>query len=88
MNQHLARYQVYLNPQDALVLTHLAHATNVSRSQIIRDATKAVADRYLRMFQYYQSKKPSRQSPLVQLVGTEKSRTGRVGLHIDQIYRT
>lgn len=88
MNQQLVRYQVYLNPQDVSVLTRLAHVSKVSRSQIIRDATKAVADRYLKMSRYYRPEPPLDQNPLLRLIGIEKSRTGTVGLHVDDIYRT
>ena len=84
MNQ-LTRVQVYLDPDDVGLLDRMARRIRIKRSQIIRDATKAVAVKYAETASMLEAK-PSRKSPLADLVGIEKSRTGRIGLNIDEIY--
>ena len=85
MNTQLSRVQVYLNPADVSLLDELAEQIQITRSQIIRDATHAVATRYLDIARLLTA--PSaRQNPLIELVGFEKSKTGRVGLNVDEIY--
>lgn len=88
MNQQLNRYQVYLDRQDMFMLAKLAGTLKVSRSQLIRDATKAVALRYVRVASRLTSSNNARNNPLLDLIGIEKSRTGTVGLDVDDIYRT
>lgn len=84
MNQ-LTRVQVYLDSDDVGLLDQMARRIRVKRSQIIRDATKAVAVRYAETASMLEVK-PSRRSPLADLVGIEKSKTGRIGLNVDEIY--
>ena len=85
MNINLARVQVYLDPEDVSALDQLAKEIKITRSQIIRDATKAVANRYLETKRLLSSK-PPKGNPLRDLIGIETSRTGKVGLSIDDIY--
>lgn len=85
LTKSLTRVQVYLNPEDVSLLDELAKQIRVTRSQIIRDATNAVAMRYAQIADFL-AKKISKKNPLCELAGFEKSKTGRVGLDIDQIY--
>ncbi len=86
MNTHLTRIQVYLDQSDVLTLDELAQRIRVTRSQVIRDATKAIAMRYASLAALV-GKKHVTTNPLVELIGSEQSKTGTVGLHIDDIYR-
>lgn len=85
MNGQLTRVQVYLDPQDLSLLDQLAKQIKVTRSQIIRDATKAVATRYEQVASLLTT--PTQVSnPLKDLIGIELSKTGKVGLNVDEIY--
>lgn len=85
MNYNMARVQVYLNPQDVGVLDVLAEQINIKRSQILRDVTNAVATRYEQVALFLAAKKPAK-NPLLELIGMEKSKTGKVGLNVDEVY--
>lgn len=85
MNGQLNRVQVYLDSTDVLLLDEMAGRIKIKRSQIIRDATHAVAVRYARMTRVL-STAPASPNPLSELVGVEQSKTGRVGLNVDEIY--
>ena len=85
MNDTLTRFQVYLDSQDVVAITNIAKDAGVSRSQIIRDATKAVALRYIELGALKTYRAQGR-NPLLDLIGVEKSSTGRVGLDVDKIY--
>lgn len=87
MNKGLARYQIYLDPDDVSEVGKIARRIKVSRSQIIREATKAVALRYAQTAKFISTTEENGISPLKDLIGLEKSRTGTVGLQIDEIYR-
>jgi len=84
MNQ-LTRVQVYLDPYDVVVLDQIARQIKIKRSQIIRDATKAVARRYADTISLLETK-PTQKNPLTELIGIETSKTGQIGLNIDEIY--
>ena len=84
-NAQLTRVQVYLDPEDILLLDRLSSQVKVTRSHIIREATKAVATRYAQVSSLLYPQSASF-NPLKDLVGAEVSKTGRVGLHIDDIY--
>lgn len=85
MNANLLRTQVYLNGEDISLLDELARQIRVSRSQIIRDATKAVAYQYAKLVQLTLGKSQGT-NPLKDLIGLEESRTGRVGFSVDDQY--
>lgn len=85
MNVNLVRTQVYLNGEDISRLDALARQIRVTRSQIIRDATKAVAYQYAKLVQLTLGKS-QRANPLKELIGLEESKTGRVGLSVDDQY--
>lgn len=85
MNGQLTRVQVYLDKEDVFLLDNLAKKLKVTRSQVIRDATKAVADRYIRTLELLETG-TLKKNPLMDLVGIEESKTGRVGLEVDEIY--
>ena len=84
-NAQLTRVQVYLDPEDVLLLDQLATQIQVTRSQIIRDATKAVATRYERVSQLLDTK-TAKANALRNLVGVGVSKTGKVGMNVDEIY--
>ncbi len=85
MNTNLTRVQVYLDRIDLLLLDELAGKLRVTRSQVIRDATKAVANRYAKAATVV-GKTSAPKNALLELIGVEKSKTGTVGLDIDEIY--
>ena len=85
-NTQLTRVQVYLDPEDMSLLDQLAAQIQVTRSQIIRDATKAVAIRYEQVSQLLETK-TTKTNALRDLIGIEVSKTGKVGLNIDEIYQ-
>lgn len=85
MNYTMARVQVYLNPQDVGILDVLAQHINIKRSQILRDITNSVATRYEQVAQMLVAKK-TKTNPLMELAGIEKSKTGKVGINVDEIY--
>jgi hypothetical protein len=82
---NLKRVQVYLDKDDVRRVSEMADLLRIKRSQIIRDATKAVAERYSLVIQVL-GKKKTKRNPLLDLVGIEKSKTGTVGLNVDEIY--
>ena len=84
-NPQLTRVQVYLDPTDVSLLDQLAAQIQVKRSQIIRDATKAVAIRYERVSGLLGAR-TTKTSALRDLVGVGVSKTGKVGMNVDQIY--
>lgn len=86
MNNQLTRVQVYLDPHDVTLIDRVAKRLKIKRSQIIRDATKAVALRYGRTYELLESKPLKIKNPLFDLIGFEKSKTGTVGLNVDDIY--
>ena len=87
MDNNLTRFQVYLDTRDVSRLTEIAGYLKVTRSQIIREATKAVATRYAEIIGSL-TKDSKKANPLLDLIGTEKSKTGIVGLNPDEIYKT
>lgn len=86
MNKRLARYQIYLDSDDVLAIGKIARRIKVSRSQIIREATKAVALRYAQAAKFISDTENGGTNPLEDLIGLERSRTGTVGLKVDEIY--
>lgn len=85
MNGKLNRVQVYLDREDVSILDEVAKKLKVTRSQLVREATRAVAERYLKALRLLEQEKPKK-NPLVQLIGLEKSKTGKVGLDVDELY--
>lgn len=85
MNGQLHRVQVYLDPNDVTLLDQLAGHVKITRSQIIRDATHSVASAYARVARVLATP-PASPNPLADLIGIEQSKTGRIGLNIDDIY--
>ena len=84
MNQ-LIRVQLYLDPDNLSLVDELAKEIRVSRSQIIRDALDAVATRYVQTKELIKPKK-SQKNALLAMIGIDKSKTGTVGLNVDEIY--
>lgn len=81
----MQRYQIYLNPQSVSVIDNVADVLDISRSQVIRDALEAVACRYEEVVAVLRAQ-TSKRNPLLDLIGVEKSKTGRVGVDHDEIY--
>lgn len=82
----MARVQVYLNPPDVAHMDELAETIRIKRSQIIRDAVLGVNLRYHQLVAYLNPKLKSKKSPLLDLCGIEKSKTGHVSENVDEIY--
>ncbi len=85
MNTNLTRVQVYLDPENLALIDQMAKAVKVRRSQIIRDALDAVAIRYTKVTRLVKPKKRTANA-LLELSGIEKSKTGTIGLNVDEIY--
>lgn len=85
MNTNLTRVQVYLDPHDIVEMDRLAKKKNVSRSQIIRDAVSIVTRQYTSYIKRNKSTKREK-NPLLEMAGFEKSKTGTLGLNVDEIY--
>ena len=85
MNYTMARVQVYLDPQDVDILDTIATKIKIKRSQIIRDLTKAVTQRYSQIATILAGKTTAK-NPLLDLAGAFTSKTGKVGLNVDKIY--
>jgi len=86
MNQ-LSRVQVYLDPKNLSVIDNVAMGVKVSRSLIIRDAVAAATNSYARAFRLLRGTVKAKRNPLLDLIGIEKSKTGTVGLNVDEIYQ-
>ena len=74
-------------PQQVEFLDLLSGKIGVTRSQILRDLAEAVAVQYYNVAEFV-SAKPAKASknPLYDLIGAEKSKTGTIGLNVDEIY--
>lgn len=77
---NLARVQVYLDPQDVALLDIVAVRQGVTRSKIIREAVRDKAKKYIEV------KPKAGRSYLLEMIGMGKSKTGTVGLNVDEIY--
>jgi len=83
MNQ-LTRVQVYLDQQFLNIIDKISKEDRVSRSKIIRDAIQNHVEK-LASKKKTARKKP-RKSILMEMAGIEVSKTGTVGLNLDEIY--
>lgn len=85
MNQ-LTRVQVYLNPKDLSLVDEIASEIKIKRSQIIRDLVSSVANSYAKTTDLLKiSRKPNLKT-WMELKGSEVSKTGDLGLRVDEIY--
>ncbi len=86
MNQ-MQRVQVYLDPKNLSIIDSIVKGIGISRSQIIRDALEAIANHYVEVsFTHTERKKKDKKDPLEELIGCGQSKTGTVGLNVDEIY--
>jgi len=85
MNQ-LTRVQVYLNPDDLSFIDQIVSGIKINRSQIIRDAVSAVANNYVKTVNLITRSKKPRVKTWIELIGFETSKTGDLGLRVDEIY--
>ncbi len=85
MNQ-LQRVQVYLDPKNLTLLDELASGINVGRSVIIRDAVAGVVKRYNQLFSLLKAPKNPKIDLWMDLAGIEESKSGDLGLRVDEIY--
>ena len=85
MNNQLVRTQAYLDPKKLEIIDDLAKTIKISRSQILRDALDAIAIRYTKTKDII---KPEiiNKNALIEMGGIGVSKTGKVGLNIDEIY--
>lgn len=81
MNQ-LVRYQVYLEPQLVAVADDIARRRRSSRAKVLREALAG----YIKKERRISLGKNRGRNPLLDLVGIEKSKTGTIGLNVDEIY--
>lgn len=85
MNQ-LTRVQVYLDPNDLSLIDEIASIIKVRRSQIIREALKAVANTYIKTIDLLQTAHKPKIKTWLELAGIEESKTGDLGSRVDEIY--
>ena len=83
---NLVRVQLYLNPENLSLVDEVAKDLKVSRSQIIRDAVTAAVDKYSETVRLIKMKTKPNLKLWMDMVGIEKSKTGTVGLNVDEIY--
>ncbi|OGG15857.1 hypothetical protein A3D78_03030 [Candidatus Gottesmanbacteria bacterium RIFCSPHIGHO2_02_FULL_39_14] len=81
----LKKVQLYLDPDNLALVDELARELKVTRSKIMRDALDAVATRYVKAKELIKPKK-SQKNALLEMAGIEESKTGTVGLNVDEIY--
>ena len=87
MDTNLVRVQSYFKPHQVEFLDLLSGKIGVNRSQILRDLAEAVVVQYYKVGEFVSTKpKKIKKNPLLDLVGAEKSKTGTVGLNVDEIY--
>ena len=58
---------------------------NLQHSQLIRKLINATVLRYIRVAKFLAVNNNSK-NPIMELAGMEKSKTGKVGLNVDDIY--
>ena len=85
MNSQLVRVQVYVNPDNLSKVDELVKEIKITRSQIIRDALDAVVIRYIKTKHLLKPIK-NKKNALIAMSGVGISKTGKVGLNIDEIY--
>jgi hypothetical protein len=85
MNNQLVRTQSYLDPKKLEIIDDLAKTIKISRSQILRDALDAIAIRYTKTKDVVKPE-TTRENALIEMGGIGVSKTGKVGLNIDEIY--
>ena len=83
MNQ-LTRVQVYLDQHFLNIIDKISKEDKVSRSKIIRDAIQSHVEKLANKKKNVRKK--SRKSALMEMAGIEVSKTGTVGLNVDEIY--
>lgn len=84
MTNQLVRVQVYLEPQNLTIIDNIAREENISRSEVIREAIEKHANRLTKGKRSKRSK--HKKSILMEMAGIEVSKTGTVGLNVDEIY--
>ena len=85
MSNQLVRVQAYLEPNNLSIIDEMAKDINISRSQIIRDALDAVATRYAKTKEFIKPRRPEKNA-LIEMGGIGISKTGTVGINVDEIY--
>jgi len=82
----LSRVQVYLDSSQVDLVDRLAAAIKISRSQIVRDAVEAVANRYVSVAEHMKENKENNRQLWSSLAGTVMSTSGDLGQRVDEIY--
>ena len=85
MNQ-LTRIQVYVDPDNLAVVDEIAKGIKIKRSQIIRDVVASVANSYAKTAELLKTDRKPNLKTWLELKGVEKSKTGDLGLRVDEIY--
>ena len=75
-----------MNPNDLIALDQLTSTLKINRSQIIRDAVAATANVYTRVISLLESSQKPSLKAWLELAGAEKSKSGNLGLRVDEIY--
>lgn len=84
---NLVRVQLYLDPENLSLVDEIASELKVSRSQIIRDAIEESVKKNTKKLKPFKIKRKSNLKLWMNLIGIEKSKTGTVGLNVDDIYK-
>ncbi|MBI2022385.1 CopG family transcriptional regulator [Candidatus Daviesbacteria bacterium] len=77
------RYQIYLNPKSVDILDSLARLTNISRSQIIRDAIDKMAKEYEKLLV---KRARMKNNPLLKMAGFAKGGKPGISRNVNKIY--
>ena len=85
MDSQLVRVQVYVNPDHLSKVDEMAEEIKITRSQMIRDALEAMVIRYTKI-KHLVKPVEYKKNALIAMSGIGVSKTGKVGLNIDEVY--
>lgn len=86
MTNQLTRIQVYVEPDNLELVDEIAREIKIKRSQIIRDVVASVVNAYVKTINLLKLGKKPKLKTWLELKGTEVSKTGDLGLRVDEIY--
>jgi len=86
MINQLTRIQVYVEPDNLILVDEIAKEIKIKRSQIIRDALAGVANVYTKTLSLLKTAKRPKLKTWLELAGVENSKSGNLGLRVDEIY--
>ena len=83
MSNNLVRVQIYLEPDNLYIIDRIAKEKKLTRSKVIRDAIEKHATKLVKKDLF---KRKGGKNALIEMGGMGVSKTGKVGLNVDEIY--